>query len=353
MPVTDHTTFMTECLALAARGQGNVAPNPLVGSVVVHAGRIIGRGFHERYGEHHAEVNAVASVADPTLLKDSTLYVNLEPCCHFGKTPPCTDLIIGARIPRVVAGIIDPHARVAGGGVRRLREAGVDVTVGVSLEECFEINRRFFTYHALKRPYVVLKWAETADRFIARSDGSSKWISSESSRILVHEWRRDEAAVMVGTRTALVDDPALTVRHVNGKNPLRIVLDRALTLPPTLQLFDHSTPTIVFNTRADRREPNLELVALDPSAGVKEILENLHRRGILSVLVEGGGRILQSFLESDLWDEARVFRNSQLAFGAGTPAPRIEREPFHNETIGGDELAYYQNHWTRDIRGQG
>jgi len=350
--MTDHAAFMAECLTLAARGRGNVAPNPLVGSVIVHAGRIIGRGFHERHGGHHAEVNAVASVSDPALLKESTLYVNLEPCCHFGKTPPCTDLIIGARIPRVVAGIVDPHAHVAGGGVRRLRDAGVDVTVGVALEECFEINRRFFTFHALKRPYIILKWAETADHFIARSDGSSKCISSEASRILVHEWRRDEAAVMVGTRTALSDDPALTVRHVSGKNPLRIVLDRTLTLPPSLQLFDRSTPTLVFNSLANRVEPNLEFIALDPTAGVKEILERLHGRGVLSVLVEGGSRSIQNFLEIDLWDEARVFRNPQLSFGAGTPAPRLELEPFHTETIGGDELAYYQNHWTKDIRGR-
>lgn len=348
--MNEHVAFMSECLALAARGRGNVAPNPLVGSVVVHRGRIIGRGFHERYGGHHAEVNAVAAVSDPTLLKDSTLYVNLEPCCHFGKTPPCTDLIIGARIPRVVAGIIDPYARVAGGGVQRLREAGIDVTVGVALEKCFEINRRFFTYHALKRPYVVLKWAETADRFIARSDGSSKWISSEASRVLVHEWRRDEAAVMVGTGTALVDDPALTVRHVSGKNPVRVVVDRSLVLPPTLQLFDRSTPTIVFNSRTNRTEPNLEFVAIDPNADVDEVLQRLYSRGILSVLVEGGSGILQRFLETDLWDEARVFRNPHLSFGVGTPAPRIELEPFDTELSGGDELSYYQNHWTHDIR---
>ncbi len=339
-----HAHYMTECLTLAARGAGAVAPNPRVGALIVHGERILGRGFHEAFGGPHAEVNAVRSVNDPTLLSQSTLYVSLEPCCHFGKTPPCTDLIIESKIPRVVIGITDIFAKVAGGGIQRLRDAGVEVTLNVCAEACFEMNRRFFTFHALKRPYVILKWAETSDRYLARLDGTSRWITGEEARTEVHRWRAEEASIMVGRRTAELDDPALTVRHVTGRHPLRVVLDRELTLPPNLQLFDRSTPTLIFNALRQGAEPNIEYIKVAPTLPLHAILTELHTRGVLSVIIEGGGKLLSSVVNADLWDEARVFRNPHLTFGAGVEAPRLALAPHHLSMIGSDELTIYRNH---------
>jgi len=333
-----HETYMAECLALAAHGAGNAAPNPMVGAVIVHRDRIIGRGFHEQFGGPHAEVNAVRSTADSALLRESTLYVSLEPCCHFGKTPPCTDLIIGAQIPRVVVGVTDPFAAVSGGGIKKLRAAGIEVVENILAAECAELNRRFFTFHREQRPYVVLKWAETGDGFIARADGSSKWISGETARTEVHRWRAEEAAIMVGARTAAIDDPALTVRGVTGKNPLRIVVDSAAALAPTLQLFDRSTPTVVFNTVRESVEPNLEYVRLSPPLAPRGMLAELHRRGVLSVLVEGGSALLTSFIESGLWDEARIFTNPTVTFETGLAAPVMRVQPRRTESFGGDTL---------------
>jgi len=346
--MTSHETYMAACLALAVRGAGQVAPNPMVGSVIVHRDRIIGRGFHERFGGPHAEVNAVRSVTDTTLLKESTLYVSLEPCCHFGKTPPCTDLILETKIPRVVVGVTDPFAAVSGGGVKKLRAAGVDVVENVLAAECAEVNRRFFTFHREKRPYVILKWAETADRFIARSDGTSKWISGEAARTLVHTWRAEEAAIMVGTRTARVDDPELTVRHVAGRNPLRIVVDTDLALPPTLRLFDRSTPTLVFNAIRSEASPNLEYIVCAKNSGLAGLVSALDQRGILSLIVEGGRDTLARFIDADLWDEARVFRNPKLLFSEGIPAPQLLHPTPQVKTIGDDELFLIRN-----LRAQG
>lgn len=338
-----HESYMNECLALAAKGAGNVAPNPMVGAVIVHDERIIGRGLHERFGGPHAEVNAVRSVTDARLLKESTLYVSLEPCCHFGKTPPCTDLIISARIPRVIVGVADPFAAVSGGGIEKLRAAGIEVVEDILAPECAELNRRFFTFHRAQRPYVILKWAETADGFIARSDGTSQWITGELARTEVHRWRAEEAGIVVGRRTAALDDPALTVRHVTGRNPVRIVIDDALSLPPTLKLFDRSTPTLVFNGVRHEETTNLELVPYDRSGGLAAIVAALHTRGILSLIVEGGRETLSRWIEANLWDEARVFRNPNLTFGSGIAAPRLPYPAQKTTSIGEDQLSIYRN----------
>jgi len=345
-----HEHYMSECLALAAQGAGHVAPNPLVGAVIVHRDDIIGQGYHERFGGPHAEVNAVPAVSNPNLLRESTLYVSLEPCCHFGKTPPCTDLIINAGIPRVVVGITDNFAKVSGGGIKKLRAAGVEVITNVSTAACFEMNRRFFTFHALKRPYIILKWAETADGFIARDDGTSRWISGEAARVEVHRWRAEESAIMVGKRTAEIDDPALTVRAVAGKNPLRIVLDPELTLPSRLQLFDRSTPTLVFNSVRAAVDGNLEYVRVSPGLPLPEILSHLHSRGILSVIIEGGAMLLQKAIELDLWDEARIFRNPLVTFGSGLTAPHLTESPSQTRSIGGDLLNLYRHPHLRAVQ---
>lgn len=338
-----HEMYMAECLALGAHGAGEVAPNPMVGAVIVSHDRIIGRGFHERFGGPHAEVNAVRSVSDTTLLEQSTLYVSLEPCCHFGKTPPCSDLIIDAKIPRVVVGITDPFAAVSGGGIRKLRAAGIEVIENVLSQECYELNRRFFTFHREKRPYVILKWAETADGFIAGADGTPQWISGEASRTLVHTWRAAEAAIMIGTRTARTDDPELTVRHVRGRNPLRVLIDNELQLPPTLKLFDRSTPTLIFNRLRSEVTPNLECVPYDENDGIASMLAILHSRGILSVLVEGGGETLARCIAANVWDEARVFKNPKLLFGSGIPAPQLAVPPRESTAIGDDSLSIFRN----------
>ena len=341
----DHILRMERALELAARGAGYVAPNPLVGAVLVARGRVIGEGFHTRFGAPHAEVEAIRAVQDPGLLAEATLYVTLEPCCHHGKTPPCTDLIIRTRIPRVVIGARDPFSRVAGRGAAALREAGIDVVEGVLAAECARQNTRFCTFHERGRPWVLLKWAETADGFIARPDSSSQWISGEAARRLAHQWRSEEAAVMVGTRTALIDNPALTVRHIEGPQPIRVVVDRELSLPHTLTLFDGRVPTVVLTRRdAPPPRPNVQWITLDPGqADAPALLAALHRADILSVMVEGGATLISSFIDAGLWDEARVFV-SETRFGAGRAAPKLSGAPDCCEQIDRDTLQVWHHH---------
>jgi diaminohydroxyphosphoribosylaminopyrimidine deaminase/5-amino-6-(5-phosphoribosylamino)uracil reductase len=341
---------MRRCLELAGNGRGSVAPNPLVGAVLVADGSIIAEGFHKQFGGPHAEVNAIATLSDRTLLERSTLYVNLEPCSHFGKTAPCADLIVESRIPRVVVGCADIFEEVRGRGILKLQRSGVDVLEGVLAREALLLNCRFFTRHAYRRPYVILKWAATSDGYIARTDHTSKWISSDASRARVHEWRAVEDAILVGTATARHDNPALTVRMTSGRNPLRIVIDRHLALSPNLTLFDGNTETLVFNSlRSERRSANVELVKIDdPDGFVPSILQELYQRRISSLIVEGGSRTLSSFIEADAWDEARVFE-SKAKFGEGIPAPPLPHPPLSEEECGGDILKIYMNHWTQDL----
>jgi diaminohydroxyphosphoribosylaminopyrimidine deaminase / 5-amino-6-(5-phosphoribosylamino)uracil reductase len=318
---------MKRCLDLAGLGLGHTAPNPMVGSVIVHNNRIIGEGFHRVYGGPHAEVNAVQSVADKSLLPASVLYVNLEPCSHKGKTPPCADMILQTGIPEVVIGTTDPNPLVSGNGIRRLEAAGVKVTTGIATEDCLVLNKRFFTFHSRKRPYVILKWAQTTNGFIdvLRDHGIQQptWISNEISRMLVHKWRSEEQAILVGTQTALLDNPRLNVREWPGNSPLRVVIDRNLRLPKTLHLFDDSCPTLVFNASREETEGQTQYLPLDFEGNMPAaLLQQLYDRGIQSLLVEGGRKLLMSFILGNLWDEARVF-TGRKQFEAGLQAPEI------------------------------
>ena len=347
---------MHRCLQLAALGRGSVAPNPMVGAVLVHEGKIIGEGYHKQYGGPHAEVECIASVKkeDHPLIHRSTLYVSLEPCAHFGKTPPCTDLIIANKIPAVVIGCRDPFHQVAGKGIFKLKEAGVEVTVGILEDESLRLNRRFFTYHTLHRPYVILKWAQTGDGRIAGEGGSRLRISNEATNRLVHQWRSEEMAILVGTNTALNDDPELTTRLWPGKNPVRLVVDMDLRLPQDLKLFLSGPPTIVFNLREHRFPEgglaNLEndkvyyyQVTADVSL-VQQVLHGLYHTGVQSVIVEGGAHLLQSFIEEDAWDEARIITNEEMHIGSGLPAPQLgARLPQATQKVFSDVIRTYQN----------
>ncbi|HYC87215.1 MAG TPA: bifunctional diaminohydroxyphosphoribosylaminopyrimidine deaminase/5-amino-6-(5-phosphoribosylamino)uracil reductase RibD [Chryseosolibacter sp.] len=331
--------FMTRAFELAANGLGSVSPNPIVGCVIAHGSRIIGEGWHRRFGGPHAEVNAV-EVADKTLLKDSTAYVTLEPCSHFGKTPPCADLLIAHRIRRVVVSNVDPNPLVSGQGIAKLRAAGIEVQTGMLQQQGRHLNRRFFCFMEAKRPYIILKWAQTADGFIARENFDSRWISHAHSRVLVHKWRAEEDAILVGRNTARHDDPQLTVRDWTGKNPVRVVLDRSLSLPAHLQLFDGSVKTICYNLTTDRFSENRELVKLPGDSFLKHVIADLFRRNIQSLMVEGGSQILRTFIDADLWDEARVF-HSPIGFGSGIPAPHLPAVPASTTPIQSDTLNIY------------
>lgn len=324
--------YMRRCLQLAENGRENAAPNPMVGAVIVHKGRIIGEGYHVRCGEGHAEVNAIASVKEPSLFSESTIYVSLEPCSHYGKTPPCADLIISKHIPRVVVGCVDPFAKVAGRGIRKLREAGIEVTVGVLEEECRALNCRFMTFQTHKRPYITLKWAESADGFIDSNrpaDSEPVRLSSSFTRMLVHKHRAENQAILVGRKTALLDNPNLTVRDWYGRNPVRLVIDPDCTLPAGLHLFDGSVPTVVFSD-VDK----LLAKAMDKSAlknvtfiggdirhnALNSIFEYLYKNNIQSMLVEGGANTLGRFIRSGEWDECfREVTDTELKEGIAAP----------------------------------
>jgi diaminohydroxyphosphoribosylaminopyrimidine deaminase/5-amino-6-(5-phosphoribosylamino)uracil reductase len=336
----DHTTdelFMHRTLELAALGRGAVSPNPLVGCVVVHNGNVIGEGFHQQYGGPHAEVNAIESVADNTLLKESTIYVNLEPCSHVGKTPPCADMLIRHQVKKVVVSNLDSNPVVAGEGIKKLRAAGIEVITGVLERQGREFNKRFFTYIEKQRPYIILKWAETSDGFIARENFDSKWISNEHARQLVHKWRAEEDAVLVGSKTAAHDNPQLNVRDWTGRNPIRIVIDRFLKLSERLHLFDRSQKTICYNVLKHEEHPNLSLIRLEEEDFLNALVRDLYKQKIQSIIIEGGTHTLSRFIELNLWDEARTF-SSEKTFKKGIEAPillgtLISQESIVNETL--------------------
>lgn len=340
---------MRRCIELASLGMTSVSPNPMVGAVVVCGERIIGEGYHMKFGEAHAEVNAVKNVLEShadgqALLKRSTLYVSLEPCSHFGKTPPCADLIINSNIPRVVIGCRDPFPHVNGSGISKLKEAGVEIIEGVLENECFTLNKRFFTRIQKQRPYIVLKWAQTKDGFFAPEDRSQKWITSSSSRQLVHRWRSEEDAVLVGKNTALGDNPNLNVRYWQGKSPVRIIVDRNLELTSDLNIFDQSQDTIIFNavkTELIGRTKYLELEDFD-NLLPQLICYQLYLMDIQSVIVEGGAAILNLFIKSGLWDEARVFTGTEY-WKRGIKAPVLESKPLDTIDVGPDKLDIWQN----------
>jgi len=335
---------MRRCLELAAKGLGNVAPNPMVGCIIVHNDIIIGEGYHQKHGEAHAEVNAIASVADKNLLKESTVYVSLEPCSHHGKTPPCSNLLIAHKVKRVVVGCLDSNPLVSGKGIEKLRNAGIEVIIGILENESRELNKRFFTYHEKKRPYIILKWAQTKDGFISRISPFTReenWITNNESRKLVHTWRAQEQAILVGTNTALLDNPSLTVRLAEGKNPTRILIDKDLKVPVTNAIFNSEAETIVFTEMDQSNKNNISYYKIDFTKNIiPQILDGLFHLKITSVIIEGGTHTLQSFIDQNLWDEARVFTAGNY-FYVGILAPVILSEKSTSQIISNDLLTIF------------
>lgn len=339
--------YIKRCIQLAKNGLGKTYPNPMVGSVIVYQNTIIGEGWHQKAGEPHAEVHAIQSVKDPTLLKDSVIYVSLEPCSHHGKTPPCSDLIIQYKIPKVVIGIQDPFAKVNGLGIQKLKDAGCEVIISTLQNECFELNKRFFTFHQKKRPYIILKWAETQDGFIdqSRQDKSPKinWITHAYAQQLVHKWRTEEQAILIGKNTALHDNPQLNVRSWTGSNPVRIVIDRKLEIPHDYKLYDHSQKTIIINQVFTKKEKAIHYIKADFSNLSKEICQILYQQEIQSVIIEGGRHTIQSFIDTNLWDEARVFIGNRV-FKEGTKAPSLKNyQRISKTTLQYDTLLLFNN----------
>lgn len=338
-----HFAFMKRCFALAEKGIGRVAPNPMVGCVIVHNDNIIGEGFHQQFGEAHAEVNAINSVTDKSVLQEATLYVNLEPCAHFGKTPPCANLIIQYKIKQVVIANFDPNPLVAGKGIAKLREAGIEVLEKVLEKEGRFLNRRFFTFHEKKRPYVILKWAKSSDNFFAPIGGQQLWLTGEKARRLTHQWRTEERGILVGTHTALIDNPQLTARLYEGNNPTRIVIDKENMLIDKLAIKDQQAPTIIFNQSITKTSNNLTYIAIDFNQNViEQMLGKLMELNISSVIIEGGAFTINQFIQQNLWDEARVF-TAPLALNEGIPSPSLPCSAFKKENIGKDILNIYFN----------
>ncbi|MEM7186923.1 MAG: bifunctional diaminohydroxyphosphoribosylaminopyrimidine deaminase/5-amino-6-(5-phosphoribosylamino)uracil reductase RibD [Bacteroidota bacterium] len=341
-----HEKYMLRCIELAKNGLGTTYPNPLVGSVLVVDSKIIGEGWHQKAGGPHAEVNAIASVRDEQLLRKATIYVNLEPCSHVGRTPPCANLIIDKGIRKVVIGTTDPHHKVAGKGIQRLRAAGCEVTVGVLENQCLDLNKRFFTFHQKQRPFIILKWAQTADGLIApeeRNEQAPVWITNSYSKQRVHKLRSEEQAILVGTNTALMDNPQLTNRLWQGGSPLRVVLDRSLKIPSSAQLLDGNTPTLLFTEQTPPEESEADYEVFNSTRRTpNQICDALYRRGVQSLIVEGGSKTLQMFIDSGLWDEAQVYQGS-VTFEKGVAAPLLEELPEQVTDIAGDTLTVYKN----------
>ena len=332
--------YIKRCIHLAKKGFGNASPNPLVGSVIVHNNEIIGEGFHQKFGEAHAEVNAINSVKDKSLLAFSTIYINLEPCAHFGKTPPCADLIIKSKIPNVVIGHQDPFSKVNGQGIDKLKAAGCKVIVGVCENECNELNKRFFTLHQQKRPYVILKWAESMDGFIDKNRSENEkgifWLSHPKTKRLVHQWRAQEDAILVGRKTVDTDDPELTAREWKGSNPIRVILDSKAQISQNRKVLNGAANTLIYNTIKSENIENIQWVKTDKNSLI-EILEDLGQRNISSIIVEGGFQVLTNFIQENLWDEARIIKG-QSRLISGKKSPIISGEVVDNFEFNGDEI---------------
>ncbi len=320
--------YMQRCFELALKGQGNVSPNPMVGCVIVCDNEIIGEGYHQVYGEAHAEVNAINAVKDKSLLSKSTLYVNLEPCAHYGKTPPCANLIIEHNIPNVIIGCVDSFSEVAGKGIEKLKAAECNVDAGILEQEALHLNRRFFTFHNKQRPYIILKWAQSKDGFIDKQRTSNEtgvnWITHQHTKKTTHLWRAQEDAILVGKNTVLNDNPSLTVRATDGNNPIRIVLGKESDFSPSLNIFSNEAETLFF------------------SDDISSVLTSLHQQNIQSVIIEGGKHVLEQFIEHNLWDEARVL-TGDVYFTNGLSAPKLKHSAQKSETIGIDTIDYYFN----------
>jgi len=340
--MSDDKLFMRRALDLAKCGLGYVRPNPMVGCVIVYNNLIIGEGYHQNYGQAHAEVNAIQSVKDKSLISKSTIYITLEPCVHHGKTPPCVDLILQYLPQRIVICNKDSNPLVGGKGIQRLKDAGIQIQQDVLKEEGRILNKRFFTFMEKKRPFIVLKWAETADGFIARANNDSKWISNELSRKLVHKWRSEEHGIIVGTRTAEYDNPQLNIRDWEGNNPIRMVVDRTCRLSYQLHLFDQKQPTLCYNEIKNESIDRLQYIKLDFSQSlIAQLIQNWYDRHIQSVIVEGGAFLLQQFIDSGCWDEIRQFKSQSSFFKNGIKAPLIQGKIIEEHIIKQDRLTIY------------
>ena len=341
--MTNHRFFIRRCIELAKKGKGYVSPNPMVGCVITKNGKIIGEGYHKKYGDHHAEVNAINNVNNKNLLKDATLYVNLEPCSHTGKTPPCSDLIIKYKISKVIIGCIDTFKEVNGKGVKRMRDAGIEVITGILEEESKLLNKRFFVFHRKKRPYIILKWAESCDGFIApKKQSKPLWLTSNKSKILVHKWRAEEDAILVGRITAEKDNPKLTVREVKGNNPVRIIIDNKLKLSNNLNIFNDDAETIIINLVVNKEREKNTFIKINKENFIKTLLYVLYKKKIQSILIEGGSKTIQSFIDSNFWDEARVFKTNH-SLNLGIKSPYIKGKITLNKKVMNDELLIMSN----------
>jgi len=332
---------MKRCLQLAAKGLGMVAPNPMVGCVVVNDGNIIAEGYHAFYGGPHAEPNAIKQVSDE-LLKTSTLYVTLEPCSHHGKTPPCADLIISKGIKKVVVGNLDSNPLVSGKGIQKLKAAGIEVEYGILDKECRELNKRFFTFHEKKRPYIILKWAQTQDGFISQlpvpAIKEDNWITGTESKQLVHQWRIEEQAILIGYNTLIADNPYLTARLAEGKSPIRLVVSKALNFPPDLHIFNSDAKTVVFNSILNDIKNNVKFIKIDWNYKTQEVLDYCFKNGIASIIIEGGTNTITDFINLNAWDEARVFINPTKTFKHGIVAPTLNLNNSISVNTGSDLL---------------
>ncbi len=333
--------YIQRCMELARKALGNTYPNPLVGSVIVHNGRIIGEGYHHKAGQNHAEINAINSVADKSLIPESTIYVSLEPCAHYGKTPPCALKIKELGFRKVVIGAMDSHDKVNGKGKKIIQDAGIEVVSGILEQECIDLNKRFFTYHEKKRPYIILKWAESGDGFLDQ-DFKPTPISNSLVNQFVHQLRADEHAILVGTQTALNDNPSLTVRNAEGNNPVRILVDFDLKVPHDFNLYNNEAPTLIFNTEKEATEGNIRFIKTGRENFLPGLADTLYREQIQSVIIEGGRFTLQQFIDAGLWDEAVVIKNEHLELANGTKAPDFPFAPERTEFFRDNRVSWYK-----------
>ena len=338
--MTDKT-FIKRCIELAKKAEGKTYPNPLVGSIIVHNGKIIGEGYHEKEGENHAEINAINSVENIHLLKDSTIYVTLEPCSHFGKTPPCANKIVEIGFKKVVIGTLDSHEKVNGKGKELLENAGIEVVSGVLEEDCKDLNKRFFTFHQKKRPFIILKWAESADGFLDK-DFKPTQIGNPLTKQFVHTLRSEEHAILVGTNTALTDNPSLTTREISGRNPVRILIDFDLKVPQNFKIYNEEAETLVFNSLKDSQDKHIKFIKIEKKNFLQNLMDKLYENNIQSVIIEGGSFTLKQFIEANLWDEAVVIKNENLILENGTKAPEFDIEAYKTENFRDNILLFFR-----------
>lgn len=334
--------YIRRCIELAQKAIGNTYPNPLVGSVIVHNDKIIGEGYHHKAGESHAEINAINSVEEKSLIPESTIYVSLEPCAHFGKTPPCALKIVELGFKKVVIGAMDSHDKVNGKGKKIIQDAGIEVVSGVLEKECIELNKRFFTYHEKRRPFIILKWAESGDRFMDK-DFKPTQISNALTKQFVHQLRSNEHSILIGTMTALRDNPSLTTREIVGRNPIRILIDIDLKVPKDFNVYSNESETLVFNSVKEGDEGNIKFIKTSRENFIENMLKTLHELQIQSIIVEGGSLVLQQFIDAGLWDETIIIKNKNLVLENGTKAPRFNKTPIDTRDFRDNIIEFYKN----------